>query len=73
MTPKEADEAARNRLPVIHNGIEYERITRVGYQYDETGARLPFVQLLDRHRNSVTDAKPEGCTLKNQIEEGANT
>ena len=73
MTPKEADEAARNRLPVMHNGIEYDRITIVGYRYDEAGNRAPFVQLLDKHKNSVTDTKPDGCTLKNQIQEGANT
>lgn len=39
MTLREADEAAVKRLPVICGGLEYERITRTGYRYDEKGQR----------------------------------
>lgn len=35
MTLREADEAAQKRLPVIHQGIEYLRITETGYRYSE--------------------------------------
>ena len=39
MTLKEADEAAQKRVPVIHRGIEYMRISQTGYNYDEKGNR----------------------------------
>lgn len=70
MTLKEADEAAQKCLPIIHHApgqpaIEYRRITQTGYNYDENGNRSGFVQLLDKHRNSVTDAEPEHCELAN--------
>lgn len=63
MTLKEADEAAQKRLPVLYNGTEYVRITQTGYHYDENGKRSPFVQLLDKCLNSVTDADPVLCEL----------
>jgi hypothetical protein len=61
---KEADAAAQRRIPVIHQGIEYERIAQVGYEYDKTGQRRGFVQLLDRSGHSVSYADPSRCTLK---------
>lgn len=64
MTLKEADEAAVKRLPVIHDGIEYLRIYRTGYQYDENGQRHSYVVLLDKCRHSVTEVKPEAIKLK---------
>lgn len=63
MTLKEADEAARRCLPVIHGGIEYLRITETGYRYDEKGQRTGFVQLLDKCRHSVSYADPARCEL----------
>ena len=68
MTLREADEAAMKRLPIIHRApgqpaIEYKRITQTGYRYNDKGERIGFVQLLDKHRNSVTDAEPEHCEL----------
>lgn len=63
MTLKEADEAAQKRLPVLYEGTEYIRITQTGYKYDENGKRSPFVQLLDKCLNSVTDADPALCEL----------
>ena len=66
MTLKEADEAAVKRLPVIHDGIEYLRITRTGYRYDEKGQRHGFLELYDKCGHSVTCAKPEAVKLKNQ-------
>lgn len=64
MTMKEADEAAWKFLPVICNGIEYKRITQTGYRYDERRGRIPFVQLLDKYKNSVVYADPAQCEAK---------
>lgn len=65
MTLREADEAAKKGLPVICQGIEYSRITKTGYKYNEKHERSGFVQLLDKSGHSVTDADPALCTLKN--------
>ena len=73
MTLKEADEAAVKGLPVIYKNalvlggqeIEYKRITETGYRYDEKHERHGFVQLLDKHTNSVIYADPAYCTVKN--------
>ena len=64
MTLKEADAAAQKRVPVVYQGIEYERITQAGYEYDKTGQRRGFVQLLDRSGHSVSYADPGRCDLK---------
>ncbi len=64
MTLKEADEYAQKRLPVEFDGMEYRRITRTGYRYDERGRRIGFVELQDRGRGSVTYADPERVKLK---------
>lgn len=64
MTLKEADEAAWKRLPVVCQGIEYQRITQTGYHYTEKDGRVGFVQLLDYNGNSVTYADPKNCHLK---------
>ncbi len=64
MTLKEADEAAQKCLPVIHQDIEYVRITQTGYNYDKDGKRSGFVQLLDKCGHSVSYADPVCCTLK---------
>lgn len=64
MTMKEADEAAVKRLPVIHDGIEYARITRTGYRYDKNGQRHGFLVLLDKCGHSVTEVRPEAVNPK---------
>ena len=64
MTLKEADEAAVKRLPVICGGLEYLRIGRTGYRYDENGQRHGFLELLDKCGHSVTIVKPEAVKLK---------
>lgn len=68
MTLKEATEAAERMQPVVHQGIEYLRITEAGYRYDDQRRRFPFVQLLDRCGHSVTYAEPSRVTLK-EVEE----
>ena len=64
MTMKEADEAAQACLPVMHNGIEYKRISRVGYWYDETGGKHCFLELCPTFGNSVLFVEPRHVTLK---------
>lgn len=64
MTMKEADEAAVKRLPVIFDGIEYQRISKTGYRYDENGQRHGFLELLATRGHSVTIARPESVNLK---------
>lgn len=64
MTLKEADEAAMKRLPVIYDGIEYMRISRTGYYYDENGKRHGFLELFANCGRSVTYARPEVVKLK---------
>ena len=69
MPLKEADEAARRCLPVVHNGIEYIRITETGYYYGENGERRGFVQLLDKCGHSVIYAAPDRCEILQKEEE----
>lgn len=69
MTLKEADEAALKGLPVIHQGIEYLRITETGYRYNKKHEREGFVQLLDKCGHSVTYADPGRCALKEERHE----
>lgn len=76
MTLKEADEAAVATVPVIYQGIEYQRITEVGYRYArepdagvfgiyvEVTVKRPFLQLLDKS-NCVVYADPARVSLKN--------
>ena len=73
MTLKEADEAAWKFLPVIHDGIEYKRITQTGYRYDERRGRIPFVQLQSKYGNSVTYADPALCKVKGFTEKQTET
>lgn len=63
MTLREADEAAVKMLPVVYNGMEFARITRTGYRYDENG-RHGFVELTERYTSSITYALPEHVTVK---------
>lgn len=64
MNMREADEVAIKRLPVVHDGIEYQCITQTGYTYDENGKRHGFVQLLDKCDRSVTYADPAKVKVK---------
>ena len=64
MNMREADEAAVKRLPVIFDGIEYQRISKTGYRYDENGQRHGFLELFAKRGHSVTIAKPEAVNLK---------
>ena len=63
MTLKEADEVAIDCLPVLYQGIEYLRITQIGYTFNAEGERSNFVQLLDSCKNSVVYADPALCTI----------
>lgn len=63
MTTKEASKAAIRCLPVTSNGVEYKRICRTGYSYDEQGRWKPFVVLQDKRTNSETYADPARVSL----------
>lgn len=69
MTLKEAHIAARRGFPVIYDGAEYVRIASVGYTYDDRGNSFPFVQIVSKSGNSVTQVKPEQCTLASEFYE----
>ena len=63
MTLKEAREAAIRRLPVVCDGIRYERIAFVGIHYSERHhAETPTVKLLDKLGREVW-ANPERCEI----------
>ena len=65
MTLKEAREAAQNRLPILHEGIRYERIALVGINYSERHKEeRPTVKLLDKLGREVW-ANPEKCEVIN--------
>lgn len=64
MTLKEATEAATLMKPVIHQGIEYRRITLAGFLFDEYGRKSPVVRLKDKHANSFTWADPAKVEVK---------
>ena len=67
MTLEECREAAVKALPVVHLGvvaghassITFARIKQVGVDINDKGIESPFVQLLDKSRNSVCYARPE--------------
>lgn len=65
MTMKEADEAARMGLPVMFDGIVYERITETGFRYNDKLERFGFVQLQCKNKRSVVYADPNRCVLIN--------
>lgn len=69
MTLKEADKAAQKMLPVTYKGIEYERITQIGCEYDKKGRRSDFVQLLDKCGHSVVSVDPGFCKVKEEHHE----
>lgn len=63
MTLKDAREAAINRLPILCDGIRYERIALVGINYsDRHKEETPTVKLLDKRGREVW-ASPERCEV----------
>lgn len=65
MTMKEAHEAALKGLPVMYDGIEYERITEVGYRINDKLQCFGFVQLMSKNKRSVIYVDPNKCALIN--------
>lgn len=64
MTIKEANEAAQRLLPVIFDGMEFERITQVGISYNDKGKPHYFIQILGKNHGSVVYVEPSRCTVK---------
>lgn len=63
MTLSEAREAAQKGVAIVSAGVRYARIEFVGYKYTEDGREIPSVRLLDKGRNSITDASPQMCAV----------
>lgn len=63
MTIKEANEAARRLLPVIFDGMEFERITQVGINYNDKGEPHYFLQILGKNHGSVVYVEPSRCEV----------
>ena len=64
MTIKEANEATRQLLPVIFDGMEFERITPVGIGYNDKGEPHYVLQILGKNHGSVVYVDPNRCTVK---------
>ena len=63
MTLSEAREAAINRLPILCDGIRYERIALVGINYsDRLNQENPTVKLVDSIGREVW-ANPGRCEV----------
>lgn len=61
MTIDQCVNAAKNALPIIHDGIVYLRISRISKVYPADASRKPYyvVELEDKCLHSVTEAAPE--------------
>lgn len=75
MTSTEIKQAMVNLLPVVHRGIEYQRITAYIYRIYVSPNSHKYkeafqVELLDRHGQSVTIADPNEVKLLNDREGG---
>lgn len=66
MTLREATEAAKARLPIMCDGIEYDRIIEAGYSYDEYGTQKPYVALLDKCLRSVRRTHPSQIEIRKE-------
>jgi hypothetical protein len=63
MTLKEAREAAINRLPILCDGLRYERIGLVGMKYsDINNEETPSILLIDKLGRWVW-ANPRRCEV----------
>ncbi len=64
MTADEAKKAYYAETPVIHSGIEYERISALIYRKPKGGAPYIQLELLDKCGHSVTIAPLERTSIK---------
>ena len=75
MNSDEIKQAMVNLTPVIHRGIEYQRISAYIYRIYESPNSHKYrevfqVELLDKNGQSVTIADPKEITLKECEGEG---
>lgn len=64
MTLDEAKKAYYTEAPVIHNGIEYERISALIYRKPKGQPPRLELELFDKCGHSVTIASPDRTQLK---------
>lgn len=67
MNMAECVEAAKARIPVIHDGIVYRRISRISKVYPDSG-KTPYyvVELEDKCLHSLTEADPGKVEVYNE-------
>lgn len=63
MDSKQITEAMRLRLPVMYNGITYQRIIEYILWYDDTDTRKTSLVLLDDTNRSITRAPADRVEL----------
>lgn len=63
MDSKQITEAMRRKLPVVFDGIAYQRITEYILWYDSTNARRTSVTLLDKNSNGIVRAPADRVAL----------
>lgn len=63
MDSKQITEAMRLRLPVVYNGITYQRIIEYILWYDDTDTRKTSLVLLDDTNRSITRAPADRVEL----------
>lgn len=69
MTREELKAAFFEECPVVHSGIEYQKVSAIIYRKNPKGNSLIVqAELLDRSGHSVTIARPE--KIKRKIAEG---
>ena len=66
MDSKQITEAMRLRLPVVYNGITYQRIIEYILWYDDTDKRKTSLVLLDETNRSITRAPADRVELTAQ-------
>ena len=72
MDSKQITEAMRRKLPVVSNGIEYQRITEYILWFNGAGDRLTSVNLLDKNGNSLTRVPADAVELATKAKEETN-
>lgn len=64
MTNEEAKQALINQLPVIHNGIEYVKLTAIIYRRNMYGDIIISGEMLDKCGTCVVIAEVKNILLK---------
>lgn len=69
MNHDELSAALMERVPVIYDGMEYDRIGAIIYRNDESGRLIIQAELKDVNGNSVTIVNPKKLKRKGNLNE----